>query len=77
MADEKIVFEVDVTSLAKGLADSQTQLEIYKRDMELAIEANGKFSEQANKAAGLVAAQTKAVQQQTGAITRLTQAELL
>jgi len=76
MADEKIVFEVDVTSLAKGLADSQTQLEIYKRDMELAIEANGKFSEQANKAAGLVAAQTKAVQQQTGAITRLTQAEL-
>ena len=76
MDDEKIVFEVDVTSLAKGLADSQTQLEIYKRDMELAIEANGKFSEQANKAAGLVAAQTKAVQQQTGAITRLTQAEL-
>ena len=76
MADEKIVFEVDVTSLAKGLADSQTQLEIYKRDMEAAIEANGKFSEQANKAAGLVAAQTKAVQQQTGAITRLTQAEL-
>ena len=76
MADEKIVFEVDVTSLAKGLADSQTQLEIYKRDMEAAVEANGRFSEQANKAAGLVAAQTKAVQQQTGAITRLTQAEL-
>lgn len=76
MAEEKIVFEVDVTSLAKGLADSQTQLEIYKRDMEAAIEANGKFSEQANIAAGLVAAQTKAVQQQTGAITRLTQAEL-
>ena len=76
MAEEKIVFEVDVTSLAKALGDSQTQLEIYKRDMELAIEANGKFSEQANKAAGLVAAQTKAVQQQTGAITRLTQAEL-
>jgi hypothetical protein len=76
MADEKIVFEVDVTSLAKALGDSQTQLEIYKRDMEAAIEANGKFSEQANIAAGLVAAQTKAVQQQTGAITRLTQAEL-
>ena len=76
MADEKIVFEVDVTSLAKALADSQTQLEIYKRDMEAAVEANGRFSEQANKAAGLVAAQTKAVQQQTGAITRLTQAEL-
>ena len=76
MADEKIVFEVDVTSLAKALGDSQTQLEIYKRDMEAAVEANGRFSEQANKAAGLVAAQTKAVQQQTGAITRLTQAEL-
>ena len=76
MAEEKIVFEVDVTSLAKALGDSQTQLEIYKRDMEAAVEANGRFSEQANKAAGLVAAQTKAVQQQTGAITRLTQAEL-
>lgn len=76
MADEKIVFEVDVSSLAKALGDSQTQLEIYKRDMEAAVEANGRFSEQANKAAGLVAAQTKAVQQQTGAITRLTQAEL-
>lgn len=73
--DEKVIFEVDISSLAKGLADAQTQLEIYKRDMENAIESNGRFSEAANLAAAKVQAQSKANQQLEGSILRLTQAE--
>lgn len=73
--EEKVIFEVDVTSLSKAVLQAQADLDMYNTALKDSIELNGKFSEETVQAKAAVDAQSKAVKQAEGSLVRLTQAE--
>lgn len=76
MADEKVIFEVDISSLSQAVIKAQADLDAYNGALEESIQETGKWSEETVAATAAVNAQSKAVKQAEGALLRVTQAEM-